>query len=211
MIKILLVDDHAIVREGLKRIIDETMGMQVTGEANNGSEALKEVWTNKYDLILLDISMPGGPNGLDVLKEIKSFDKNIPVLMLSMHSEDQYAKRTLKAGASGYVTKDGASDLLVKAIRRVNDGGKFISPHLAEILAEDIGQDSNKAPHELLSDREYEVLCLIASGKTISEIASQLFLSVKTISTYRSRILEKMNIKTNAEMTYYAISNSLVE
>mgnify|MGYP001030124105 CR=1 FL=1 len=210
MIYILLVDDHAIFREGLKKIIENTSGMGVTGEANNGQEALDQVWKNKFDLVILDISLPGR-SGLEILKEIKKSNPQLPVLILSMHSEDQYARRLLKAGASGYLKKDSAFDELVNAIRTIHDGHKYISPVVANILAEFIEKDADKEPHELLSDREFQVLCMIGTGKTVTEISKELSLSDKTISTYRARILEKMRMRTNADLTFYAISNKLVK
>src|ERR1700757_1742283 len=183
MIKILVVDDHAVVREGLKRIIAENQGMAVTGEAADGYEAMRLVKTEPCDVVLLDITMPN-KNGLDVLKELHAESPRLPVLVLSMHGEDQYAIRVLRAGAAGYLTKDSAPAKLVQAIRKVVRGGKYVSPTLAERLVFDLGTDSDKAPHELLSDREYQVLCLISSGKTVSQIADELALSIKTVSTY---------------------------
>ena len=171
---------------------------------------LEHVWKQEWDVIVLDISMPGR-SGLDVLKELKQARPKIHVLMLSMHSEDQFAVRVLRAGASGYMTKDSAPEELVGAIKKILHGGKYVSPSLAEKLAFALVPDTDKPPHESLSDREYEVLRLIAAGKTVSEIADQLSLSVKTISTYRARILEKMNMRTNAELTHYAIQHHLAE
>ena len=210
MINILLVDDHAIFREGLKKIIENTTGMEVSGEADNGEEALQQINSQKFDLVILDISLPG-QSGLEVLKDIKRDFLKLPVLILSMHSEEQYARRLLKAGASGYLKKDSAFDQLVSAIRTIDSGKKYISPVVAHILAEFIGRDTEKDRHELLSDREFQVLCLIASGKTVTEISNEISLSDKTISTYRARILEKMKMKTNAELTFYAINNKLVK
>ena len=210
MITILLVDDHAIFREGLKKIIENTTGMSVTGEANNGDEALQQIKENEFDLVILDISLPG-QSGLEVLKELKHNNPKLPVLILSMHSEEQYARRLLKSGASGYLKKDSAFDQLVSAIRTIDSGKKYISPIVAHILAEFIERDTEKDRHELLSDREFQVLCLIASGKTVTEISKELSLSDKTISTYRARILEKMKMKTNAELTFYTINNKLVK
>jgi two-component system invasion response regulator UvrY len=210
MIRILIADDHTIVREGLKQILAETPDMAVAGEACNGQEVLEKIWKNDYDVVLLDISMPGR-SGLDILKEIKSERPKISVLILSMYSEEQYAIRALRAGASGYMTKEGAPDELIEAIRKVSQGRKYISPSLAEKLAFNLESGSEKAPHEDLSDREYQVMCMIASGKTIKEIADELSLSVKTISTYRSRILEKMGMKSNAALTHYAMQNRLVD
>ncbi len=209
MIDILIVDDHAVVRAGLRQIISGVSDMVVADEAGDGIEALAKIRGKKrYSVIVLDISMPG-KSGLDVLKEIRVQHPKLPVLMLSMYPEDQYAMRALRSGASGYMTKDSAPDELVTAIRTVAAGRKYINSDLAERLAFNLDAHMKKEPHEILSDREYQVLCTIASGKTISEIADQLSLSVKTISTYRRRILEKMQLKNNAELTNYAIRNNL--
>lgn len=210
MIKILVVDDHAIVREGLKQIISGISDIRVGGEASNANQALKLTREAEYDLVLLDIAMPG-TSGLDLLKQLKSEKPGLPVLMLSIYPEEQYAVRTLRAGASGYLTKESAPVELIAAIRKVNNGGKYVSASLAEKLAMYLDMDSRKPVHELLSDREYQVILMIASGKTVSEIASELSLSVKTISTNRSRALNKMGMKTNAEITYYAIKHGLIE
>ncbi|MCG3111831.1 MAG: response regulator transcription factor [Candidatus Manganitrophus sp.] len=210
MIKILIADDHAIVRRGLKQILTETADMVVAGEAHNGQELLEKMRSDQWDVIVLDISMPGR-GGLDILKQLKSERPKLPVLMLTIHPEDQYAVRVLRAGASGYLTKESAPDHLVEAIRKVARGGKYISPHLAERLAFNLESISERPLHEALSDREFQVLRLIASGKTVKEIGEELSLSVKTISTYRTRILEKMKMKNNAEMTHYAIQQKLVE
>ena len=210
MIKVCVVDDHAVVREGLKRIIAENPGMAVTAEAGDGHEALKVIQSEPCDVVLLDITMPNR-NGLDVLKQLHSESPRLPVLVLSMHAEDQYAVRVLRAGAAGYLTKESAPAKLVQAIRKVVRGGKYVSPTLAEKLVFDLDSDATKAPHQILSDREYQVLCMIASGKTVTQIADELTLSVKTISTYRVRILEKLSMKNNAELTRYAIKEGLVE
>jgi DNA-binding NarL/FixJ family response regulator len=210
MIKVCVIDDHAVVREGLKRIISENPGMAVTAEAGDGHEALKVIQNQPCDVVLLDITMPN-KSGLDVLKELHANSPRLPVLVLSMHAEDQYAVRVLRAGAAGYLTKESAPAKLVQAIRKVVRGGKYVSQTLAEKLVYDLDGDSSKAPHEALSDREYQVLCMIASGKTVTDIAEELALSVKTISTYRVRILEKLNMKNNAELTRYAIKESLVD
>jgi len=208
MINILIADDHLIVREGIKRIIDDSADMAVTAEASSGQEALALIWKNKYDLIILDISMPG-QNGLQTLKLIKKHDKNLPVLMLSMHAEEQYAMRSIKAGASGYLTKDTASAQLVSAIRKIYDGKNFISQEVAELLAADIFNNKEKDPHEYLSDREFEVLKLITKGMTQKEIATKLSISHKTVSTYRTRILDKLNLQNNSDIIHYAINNKL--
>ena len=211
MIKILIVDDHAIVRDGLKRIINETSGMKVVAEAENGQIALDIIYNKvSIDFVILDISMPGR-SGLDILKDIKIYNDEISVLMLSMHAQDQYAIRTLKAGASGYLTKESASTLLVEAIHKIHQGGKFISDKVAELLAVNLNDKKVNFLHEILSDREYQVMIMIASGKTVIKISKELILSDKTISTYRARILEKMKLKSNSEITRYAFSNKLIE
>ena len=210
MIKILVADDHAIVREGLKQIVADTSDMVVAGEAVDGPEVLTLVRKEAWDLILLDISMPGR-GGIDILKDLKIEKPKLPVLVLSMHPEEQYAIRALKAGADGYLTKESAPEELIEAIRKVSRGGKYISATLAESLASHVGTNAEKPLHETLSDREYQVMLMIASGKTVTEIASELSLSVKTISTNRVRALRKMGMKTNAELTYYAIKHGLVE
>lgn len=209
MIKVLIADDHTIVREGLKQIFEGISDIVVTGEAGSGPEVLEQIRKFSYDVILLDISMPGR-GGLDILKQIKSEQPRLAVLILSMHPEEQYAVRVLKAGASGYLTKESASDELIAAIRKVSQGRKYISASLAEKLAFALETHEKERPHERLSDREYQVLVMIASGKTVKEIANELSLSVKTISTYRYRILDKMQLKNNAELIRYAIINRLV-
>jgi two-component system, NarL family, invasion response regulator UvrY len=209
MIKILIVDDHSIVREGMKQILADIGDIQVAGEAANGADALDMVQKRPFDLVLLDISMPGR-NGLDVLKELKNVQPRLPVLMLSMYPEEQYAVRALRSGASGYLTKESAPDELISAIRKVCAGGRYVSAALAENMAFTINRKTEQSPHELLSDREYQIMCMIASGKAVKDIAQELSLSVKTISTYRARILAKMHMKTNAEVTRYALQNSLV-
>lgn len=210
MIKILIADDHAIVRKGLKQIVSETPDILVTGEASTGYEVLDKVRGHDYDVVVLDISMPGG-DGLNILKQIKKEKPKIPILVLSVHPEDQYAVRALRAGAAGYLTKESAPDELITAIRRVSGGRKYVSSFLAEKLAFELESDREKPLHERLSDREYQVMNMIASGKRVKEIADELCLSVKTISTYRTRILEKMQMKSNASLTHYAIKHGLVE
>jgi len=209
MIRVLIADDHPIVRQGLKQILAEAPDIVVKGEACNGTEALEKVRTARWDVVVLDITMPG-ISGLDLLKQVKSEQPKLPVLVLSMHPEEQYAVRVLRAGASGYLTKDSAPDQLMSAIRKVAKGGRYVSPSLAEQLAYDLDAGSEKPLHKNLSDREFQVLCLIASGKTVTEIAEELALSVKTISTYRARLLEKMNMTRNAQLTNYGIKNGLV-
>jgi DNA-binding NarL/FixJ family response regulator len=210
MINILIVDDHLIVREGIKRIINDTPDIKTVAEASSGKEAMDLIYKNKYDLILLDISMPK-QNGLQTLKLIKKHDKTIPVLMLSMHSEEQYAMRSIKAGASGYLTKDTASSQLVMAIRKINDGRKFISKEVAELITTDLYHNDEKDPHEHLSDREFEILKMIAKGLTIKAIATELIISPKTVSTYRSRILEKLDLHNNSDIIHYVIDYSLTD
>jgi DNA-binding NarL/FixJ family response regulator len=208
MPNILIADDHAIVRQGLKQILASDSDITVVGETGNGEEVLAMVRLLRPDAVVLDISLPG-KNGLDVLKELKGSYPELPVLVLSMHSEDQFAIRTLKAGAAGYITKETAPEKLVEALRKVCKGTKYISPELAESLALRIQRDGTEHPHEALSDREYQVFRLIAFGKTVGQISKELSLSVKTISTYRTRILEKMNMKTSAELTRYAVLHNL--
>lgn len=210
MVRVLIGDDHAIVRQGLKQILADENANFVCGEAENGQMVLDKINKESWDVIILDISMPG-ISGIEILKEIKKVKSKLPVLVLTMHSEDQFALRAIKAGASGYLTKDSAPEELVKAIKKVLSGGKYVNQQLAEILASDIERDSDRPPHDTLSDREYQVMRLIASGKTSKQIADELALSIKTISTYRARLLEKMKMKTNAELTHYAIHNKLVE
>lgn len=211
MIKVLIADDHSVVRSGIKQILSEESDMKVTGEARNSQEVIEKISKDKFDVLVLDITMPG-KSGLEVLNDIKKIQPNTPILILSMHPEEQFAIRALRSGASGYLTKDGAPEELVIAIRKIHGGGKYISESLAEVLAFDLEERGKGriVPHENLSDREFQVMCMIAAGKSVKEIAKELFLSVKTISTYRARILEKMKMKSNSELTYYAIQNKLI-
>ncbi|MBI2779470.1 MAG: response regulator transcription factor [Gammaproteobacteria bacterium] len=209
MIKILLVEDHAIVREGLKLMLEGAEDIQVVGEAANGNDAIQWLRKDRLNMVLLDISLPG-KSGLEVLKRIQIERPGLPVLILSMYPEDQYAVRVLKAGAAGYLSKESAPGQLVKAIRKVAHGGRYISEYAAERLAGELDFKPVNAPHELLSNRELEILCKIASGKTPAQIAEELHLSIKTIGTYRARTLRKMNMKNTAELIRYAIKNGLV-
>jgi two-component system invasion response regulator UvrY len=210
MLKILLADDHAVVRRGLKQILADEFKTAVFGEARNAQEALDLAWKDDWDVAVLDITMPGR-SGLEVLREVRKSRPKLPVLVLSMHPENQFAVRVLKGGASGYMTKESAPEELVGAIKKVLAGGRYVSASLAEKLATYVSRDSLKPPQELLSDREFQVLRLIASGKLVGEIARDLSLSVKTISTYRTRILEKMGLRNNAELMRYAMQHQLVE
>lgn len=209
MKRILLIDDHEVVRAGVKRIFDkQPHGTVLFGEASTAPEALDLVREQDWDAVVLDLSL-GGRDGLEVLKELKQIRPRLPVLILSMHSEELFARRAFKAGASGYITKDIPRSELVSAINKVIEGGTYVSPTLAEGLVVDLRRGADRPLHELLSNREFEVMRLIASGKTVSEIAGLLSLGDSTISTYRARILEKMGMKTNAELTHYAIQNKL--
>jgi len=210
MIRVLIADDHTIVREGLKQILADNPSIEVTGEASSGIEVIKKINEKYFDVVVLDISMPG-QNGLDTLKQIKYMKPATSVLILSMHPEEQYAIRSIKAGASGYLTKDSASEELITAIQKISEGRRYITSSLAEKLASALTADTKKMPHENLSDREYQVLCLIASGYTVTQISKRLSLSIKTVSTYRSRLLTKMNMENNSQITHYAIKYNLVE
>ncbi len=211
MIKVLIADDHSVVRSGIKQILSDENDMHVAGEACNSQEVIEKISKEKYDVLVLDITMPG-KSGLEVLTDVKRICSDLPILILSMHPEEQFAVRALRSGASGYLTKESAPEELVIAIRKIYGGGKYVSASLAEVLAFDLEERGKGRiiPHENLSDREFQVLCLIASGKSVKEISEELFLSVKTISTYRTRILEKMKMKSNSELTYYAIQNKLI-
>lgn len=210
LIKVFIADDHAIVREGLKQILADTRDIVVAGEAENGLDAIRLFRRSGCHVVLLDISLPD-KSGIDVLKQIKKDKPELAVLMLSMHREDQYAIRSLKAGAAGYLTKQSAPKELVTAIRQVAGGLKYVSPALAQELANHLGEDHEAPAHETLSDREYQTLTMIASGKTVGTIAKELSLSVKTVSEYRARLLAKMKLKNSAELTHYAIKNGLIE
>ena len=210
MLKILVADDHEVVRKGLMKVLAESLQPIKVEEARNGQEAVSKVWKSEYDLVVLDIKMPG-KNGLDALKEIKYLRPKLPVLILSMHPEGQFAVRAIRGGASGYLTKECAGDELVLAIRKALKGEKYISGSLAQILAGEMDGDSEKPPHEILSDREYQVMLMIASGKPVGTIAKELCLSVKTISSYRANILLKTKMKNNAEITHYAFQHKLVD
>ncbi|MEI7812473.1 MAG: response regulator transcription factor [Ignavibacteria bacterium] len=209
MIKILIGDDHSVVRQGLKQILSENKELYECAEAENGQQVLDMLFDAEWDVIILDISMPG-LNGLDVLKSIRRIKPKLPVLVLTMYSEDQFAIRSIKAGASGYLTKDSAPEELVKAVKKLLKGEKYVSLYLAEILATDIGHTTEGMLHKSLSDREFQVMRLIASGKTTGETGDNLGLSAKTISTYRTRILHKMGMTSNAELTRYAVQNKLI-
>jgi two-component system invasion response regulator UvrY len=210
MINVLLADDHAILREGLKEILLRDLEGAVCGEAENAQQVLAKVQRQDWDLVILDVTMPGR-SGLDVLGELKMLRPRLPILVLSMHPEDQYGKRVLKAGAVGYLRKESAPEELIKAIRKVLAGGRYVSSALAEKLAVDLDEDANRPIHETLSAREFEILVMIGLGKTVSQIAEDLHLSVTTVSTYRARILEKTNMSTTAELMRYALRNQLVD
>lgn len=209
-IRVLIVDDHPVIRRGLREILSEEEGLEVGGEGSTAAEALQLVQGQHWDVVLLDITMPGR-NGLEALRDIKAFRPELPVLMLSIHPEDQYAIRALKAGAAGYLTKESAPEELVRAIRKVVRGGRYITASLAERLAEEVGApaDRSRLPHELLSDREFQVLLELVRGKSVTAIAQELSLSVKTVSTYRTRILEKFGAHSTAELVRYAVEHKL--
>lgn len=209
MLRILLADDHAVVRQGVKQILTNSINQVVFGEAQNGHEIRELINKETWDIVVLDLAIPDG-NGMEVLKQIKHNRPNLPVLILSMFPEDQYALRAIKAGAAGYLNKESAPEELVQAINKILQGGEYVSITLAEQLIHYARHEEDLPLHKYLSDREYQVLCMIASGKEVKEIANELSLSVKTISTYRARLLLKMKMKTNAELTYYAIQNGLI-
>jgi two-component system invasion response regulator UvrY len=210
MLRILVADDHPVVRQGIMRIIEDTQDMVVTGEAENGHDALKQIKEKEFDLILLDISMPGS-DGLEVIREIKKSKPDIPVLILTIHPEKYYGLRMLQAGASGYLTKQNAPFELIEAIRKVAQGGMYISNSLAELLVISKRTGSGKPSHETLSDREYQVMYMIAVGKKVKSIAEELSISVKTIHVHRRHIMEKMSLTSNADIIHYAIQNGILE
>ena len=209
-LRVMLVDDHPIVRRGLRDILASAFAGSVIHEVGNGHDALDLIRTNSWDIIVLDLSLPDG-SGLDVLKRVRHLQPRLPVLVLSMHAADQFARRAIAAGASGYLTKDTADTELVSAVTRLLRGGKYFGPEVLERVALGVHPDRDESPHERLSDREYQVLRMIGSGKTVSQIAATLSLSVKTVSTYRARVLEKMDMRTNAELTHYAVRHNLAE
>jgi len=210
VMRILIADDHALLRRGLKEILVREIEDAVCGEAENAQQLLAQIQNQDWDVVILDVTMPGR-SGLDALRDIRALRPKLPVLVLSMHPEDQYGKRILKAGASGYMNKDSAPEELIKAIRKVRSGGRYVSAALAEKLALDLGVDTERPTHEILSGREFEVLRMLASGKTVSQIAEDLHLSATTVSTYRARILEKTRMTTTAELMHYALQNHLIE
>jgi len=210
MIRVLVADDHAVVRRGVVQILDEAPDLVAAGEASSGRQVLQQVQENDYDVLVLDIGMPDG-SGLEVLHQLRTLRPELRVLILSMYPERQYALRALKAGAAGYLTKESAPDELVAAVRRIAQGGKYITQSLAEELTAALVGETEKSPEEILSDREFQVVCMLAEGKTIAGIAEELSLSVKTISTYRARVLEKLNLSNTAEIIRYAFEHKLVE
>lgn len=210
MIRLLIADDHKIFRKGLRQTIEDNSGMTVTGEATNGNEVLDLLSKHHFDVVILDLSMPG-PSGLDILKQIRENQPKMPVIILSMHPEEQYALRVMKAGAAGYLTKETDEEDLIAAIRKAYRGGKYITPSLAEKLAFAVEVDFEHSTHEKLSDREFQVMRMIGQGSSISEIASKLSLSVSTVSTYRTRILEKTGLRNSAAITRYVIKNRLID
>ncbi len=209
MIRILIADDHPLILKGLKILIDEESDMKIVDIAIDGSEALKKLRTNKYDIAVMDISMPK-KTGVEILEELKYEKIKTPILILSVYPEEQYAMRLIKTGASGYLTKDTAPEELVTAIRKIVSGGKYISKNLTSKMIEEITEPTHKKPHELLSNREFRVMCLIATGKSLKEIGDELNINIKTVSTYRTRLLEKMKMETNAQLTRYAMENKLI-
>ncbi|TMQ61989.1 MAG: response regulator transcription factor [Candidatus Eisenbacteria bacterium] len=210
MIRVLIADDHAVLRRGLADVLSEERDMVVRGEAGSCREVLSKLRQGEWDVVVLDLNFPDG-NGLDLLREIKRERPKLPILILTIASEDHYAVRALRSGASGYLTKESAPEELVQAVRKVVAGGRYVSPKQAERLAVMIDRDAEQSPHDQLSEREFQVFRLLASGRAVSQVAEDLHISVKTVSTYRARVLEKMNLRTNAELTVYAVRNHLVE
>lgn len=210
MIRIFITDDHSLIREGLKKIINDEKDISIIGEAGNAKDTMSFVLNKNIDILILDLNLPD-KSGLDLLKELKSLKPELKILILSMHPEDRFAMRVLRAGAAGYITKESVGEELVRAIRKVYNGGKYVSESLAEMLAFEIQGGGDKPIHEVLSDREFQVLQMIASGKTLAEISEALSLAVTTISTYRARVLEKLNLHSNAELIHYAITNKLLD
>jgi two-component system, NarL family, invasion response regulator UvrY len=209
VIKVLVADDHEVVRRGLRQILAETGDILVAAEAASASDVMRVVGEQRFDVVVLDISLPGG-SGIELIGEIKKVRPDARVLILTVYSEEQYAVRAIKAGAAGFLTKESASDRLIEAVRKIAAGGRYVTAELAETLASLLAGETAGQPHERLSDREFEILKLLASGKTVSQVAQELCLSVKTVSTHRTRILKKMNMKTNAELTHYAVKSGLV-
>jgi DNA-binding NarL/FixJ family response regulator len=210
MIKVLVCDDHVVVRRGLRQILAETPDIMVGGEAGTAADVLRLVRQESWSVVVLDINFPGA-SGMDLLSQIHKERPSLPVLVLTVYSEEQYAVRAIKAGAAGFLTKESAPEKLIEAVRKVASGGRYVSTELAEALASLLAGEGQGMPHERLSDREFEVMKMLASGRTVSQVAQDLALSVKTVSTHRTRILKKMNMKTNAELTHYAVRNGLVQ
>ncbi len=210
MIKIFIADDHPLIRKGIKEIFEEEIDIKVIGDAAYPHEVLEGLKKLEPDVLITDLSMPGR-SGLDLISDIKQLFPKLPVLVLTMHPEDRFAVRALKAGAFGYLTKDAKPEEIIKAVRQVVTGRKYITPSLAEMLATEIDRDITKMPHELLSDREFQIMQLVASGKKVSEIAEKLSISIRTVNTYRARVMNKMNMKTNADLTLYAVENNLID
>ncbi|MEQ1881388.1 MAG: response regulator transcription factor [Burkholderiales bacterium] len=210
MVELLIIDDHTIVRHGLRQVVSDAADIKVSAEAGSSAEAIRLLRERSFDVVLLDISLPD-KNGIETLKQIKRDKPLLPVIMLSMHAEDEFGVRAMKAGASGYVSKQNAHEQLVAAIRQVAAGRRYISPDLAEELARSIGESTDKLPHERLSDREFETLRMLAGGQSLGEVAEKLSISPKTVSVYRTRLLEKMKLKNNAELATYAVKNGLIE
>ncbi len=208
-LRVFVADDHALFRQGVKALLSEEPDLAVAGEAGTAKETLQRMRSEAWDILLLDISLPDG-SGIDLLRQIRPHKPDLPILILSMHPEEQFAVNLLRAGANGYITKDAVPQQVVQAIRTLLQGRKYISPAVAHLLADDIGSD-RRPPHEQLSEREFQVFCKLAAGRSVGNIAEELFLSNKTVSTYRARVMEKMSAKSNADLTYYAIKNGLIQ